>query len=133
MALETGSLRNKYQQLIDAANSKGVSNLEVRQDENVLYIDGTAPSSDVKNEIWDLYNQIDPDYRAGDLVLNINSYGGDDDSSMEEYTVESGDSLSKIGKKYGVSWKEIYDNNKDQIDNPDLIQPGWKLKIPKNS
>jgi len=130
MALETGSLRNKYQQLIDAANSKGITNLEVRQEESVLYIDGTAPSNEVKRELWDLYNQIDPDYRAGDLVLNINSFGGDE-TAAEEYTVEAGDNLSKIGQKYGVSWKEIFENNKDQIKNPDLIQPGWKLKIPK--
>jgi nucleoid-associated protein YgaU len=45
--------------------------------------------------------------------------------------VVSGDSLSKIGQKYGVSWKQIYEANRDQIKNPDLIQPGWRLKIPK--
>jgi nucleoid-associated protein YgaU len=50
---------------------------------------------------------------------------------MEEYVVVSGDSLSKIGQKYGVSWKQIYEANRDQIKNPDLIQPGWRLKIPK--
>jgi nucleoid-associated protein YgaU len=44
--------------------------------------------------------------------------------------VKSGDNLSKIGAKYGVTWKEIYEANKDIIKNPDLIQPGWKLKIP---
>jgi nucleoid-associated protein YgaU len=29
-----------------------------------------------------------------------------------------------------VKWQEIYEVNKDQIKNPDLIHPGWKLKIP---
>ena len=48
MAQETGSLRAKYQSLIDAASRSGVSNLQVRQQENVLYIDGNAPSEDVK-------------------------------------------------------------------------------------
>jgi nucleoid-associated protein YgaU len=47
-----------------------------------------------------------------------------------EYTVEKGDSLSKIGKAYGVSWQDIYEANKDIIKNPDLIEVGWKLKIP---
>jgi nucleoid-associated protein YgaU len=41
-----------------------------------------------------------------------------------------GDSLSKIGEKYGVAWKDIFEANKDQVKDPDLIQPGWKLKIP---
>jgi nucleoid-associated protein YgaU len=49
------------------------------------------------------------------------------------YTVVAGDSLSKIAKKiYGSAnrWKEIWEANKDQIKNPDLIHPGQILKIP---
>lgn len=131
MATQATSLRGKYQQLIDAASLKGVNNLQVRQEGAVLYIDGTAPSSNVKDELWDLYNRIDPDFRAGDLVLNINSLDGGMASQEEEYTVAAGDNLTKIGKKYGLGWKEIYEANTDLIKNPDLIQPGWKLKIPK--
>lgn len=134
MAQDTGSLRSKYEKLINAATNYGISNLQVRQQDNVLYIDGTASSEDVKNKLWDIYNQIDPDYRSGDLVLNINAIGtssNDANSNYEEYTVAKGDSLSKIGEKYGVAWKEIFEANKDQIQDPDLIHPGWKLKIPK--
>ena len=134
MAQETGSLRNKYEKLINAATNYGVSNLQVRQQDNVLYIDGTASSEDVKSKLWDIYNQIDPDYRSGDLVLNINATGTsshDASGSYEEYTVVKGDSLSKIGQKYGVAWKDIYELNKDQVKDPDLIHPGWKLKIPR--
>jgi len=131
MAEQTSSLRGKYQQLIDAATQGGVSDLQVRQQDNVLYIDGNAPSEDVKKQLWDIYNQIDPDYRAGDLVMNINAIGTSSNAAAaEEYTVVKGDSLSKIGEKYGIPWKQIYEANKDQIKNPDLIQPGWKLKIP---
>lgn len=124
------ALQAKYQPLIDAAQTSGVTNLQVRQQGNVLYIDGQVPSEEVKKQLWDKYNQLDPDYRSGDLVLNLNIIGGGS-PQMEEYEVVSGDSLSKIGKRYGVSWKEIYEANRDQIKNPDLIQPGWKLKIPK--
>ena len=134
MAQETGSLRTKYQPLIDAANNGGVSNLQVRQEGNVLYIDGNAPSEEVKKQLWDIYNKIDPDYRSSDLVMNINAIGGADSETktvFDEYTVVKGDSLSKIGEKYGLPWKKIFEANKDQIKNPDLIQPGWKLKIPK--
>jgi nucleoid-associated protein YgaU len=132
MAIQSASLRGKYQKLIDSASLKGVSNLQVRQEGNVLYIDGTAPSNTVKQELWDIYNTIDPDYRSGDLIMNINSFGGDG-TAQEEYTVEKGDNLSKIGKKYGLNWQDIYDANKDLIADPDLIQPGWKLKIPKKN
>ena len=124
------ALRAKYQQLIDAATNSGVTNLQVREQGNVLYIDGNAPSEEVKKSLWDLYNKIDPDYRAGDLVLNVNVFGSENKNATQEYVVVKGDSLSKIGQKYGVKWKEIYELNKDIIKDPDLIQPGWKLKIP---
>jgi nucleoid-associated protein YgaU len=125
------ALRAKYQQLIDAATKSGVTNLQVREQENVLYMDGNAPSEEVKKSLWDLYNKIDPDYRAGDLVLNLNVFGSRTTPAQQEYVVVKGDNLTKIGKKYGVSWKEIYAVNKDIIKDPDLIQPGWKLKIPQ--
>jgi nucleoid-associated protein YgaU len=127
------ALRAKYQQLIDTATNSGVTNLQVREQNNVLYIDGDAPSETVKQQLWDLYNRIDPDYRAGDLVLNINALGtsaNEAKGAYQEYEVVSGDSLSKIGQKYGVPWKEIYEANRDLIKDPDLIHPGWKLKIP---
>lgn len=128
------ALRAKYQQLIDTATQSGVTNLQVREQNNVLYIDGVAPSEAVKQQLWDLYNRIDPDYRAGDLVLNISALGTsahEAKGAYQEYEVVKGDSLSKIGQKYGVPWREIYEANRDQIKDPDLIQPGWKLKIPQ--
>lgn len=130
MSQEAGTLRNKYQRLIDTATESGVQNLQVRQQDNVLYIDGTAPSEEIKQKIWDVYNEIDPDYRGGDLVLNITATGAAA-AGADEYTVVKGDNLSKIGERHGVSWKEIFEANKDVIKDPDLIQPGWKLKIPK--
>ncbi len=65
-------LQDKYKQLIDAATSGGVSNLQVREQDNVLYIDGDAPDGATKDKLWDVYNQIDPDFRAGDVVMNVN-------------------------------------------------------------
>ncbi len=123
------ALQNKYQSLINTAKTAGTTNLEVREQDNVLYIDGQVPSESVKKQLWDEYNRLDPDYRSGDLVLNLNIAAGG--AQEEEYEVVSGDSLSKIGQRYGVGWKEIYEANRDQIKDPDLIQPGWKLKIPK--
>lgn len=46
------------------------------------------------------------------------------------YIVKKGDNLSKIAKKYHTTWKKIYEKNKELIgDNPNLIYPGWELKI----
>src|SRR4051812_11363723 len=66
------ALQDKYKELIDSAKSSGVTNLQVREQNNVLYIDGDAPGGEVKDNLWNIYNKIDPDFRAGDLILNVN-------------------------------------------------------------
>lgn len=66
------ALQDKYKQLIDTATSAGVSNLQVREQEGVLYIDGEAPSGTVKDELWNVYGAIDPNFLTGDVVMNVN-------------------------------------------------------------
>ena len=49
------------------------------------------------------------------------------------YTVQSGDTLSAIAQRhYGKAsrWQEIFEANRDQIDDPDLIRPGQVLRLP---
>jgi nucleoid-associated protein YgaU len=125
------ALQDKYRELITTAQSAGVSNLQVREQDNVLYIDGVAPSEEIKQRLWDIYGKIDPDYRSADLVMNVKVVQGN--GGTKEYVVVSGDNLSKIGKKFNVKWKDIYEANKDKIKNPDHIEPGWKLKIPESN
>lgn len=121
------ALQDKYATLIQQATGAGVTGLQVVEQNNVLYVTGTAPSSAVKDQIWGTYEKLDPEMRSGDMVLNISVAEG----AEQEYEVKSGDSLSKIAKNYpGLTWQKIYEANKDQIKNPDIIQPGWKLKIP---
>ncbi len=52
------------------------------------------------------------------------------------YTVQSGDSLSRIAQRAlgdGNRWRELFDLNRDQISNPDVIHPGQVLKLPGGS
>jgi nucleoid-associated protein YgaU len=66
----------------------------------------------------------------------------DETDSMAEaaetptYTVQSGDTLWKIAQEAygnGAEYMKIFEANRDQLDNPDLIRPGQVLKIPPNS
>ncbi len=61
----------KYKALTDAASAAGVTDLQVREQDGVLYIDGTAPSGAVKDQLWQKYGQIDPNFTGGDLIMNI--------------------------------------------------------------
>ncbi|WP_313348853.1 LysM peptidoglycan-binding domain-containing protein [Stenotrophomonas sp.] len=49
------------------------------------------------------------------------------------YTVKSGDSLSKIAKNElgdANAWTQIFEANRDVLDDPDKIFPGQTLKLP---
>lgn len=127
-------LMEKYQSLIDMANQLGVSGLQVVESDGILKVDGVAGSAEAKQQLWDEYGRIDPDYRSGDVAMNITAPEGDGSSSSgsgSTYTVQAGDSLSKIGSKHGVSWQKIFDANRDKLDDPDEIQPGQELTIPQ--
>lgn len=65
------AVAEKYQALTNAATSAGVSDLQVREQDGVLYIDGTAPSGAVKDQLWQTYGQLDPNFSGGDLIMNI--------------------------------------------------------------
>ncbi len=129
------ALMEKYQTLIDLANRLGISGLNTVESDGVLNIEGVAASADAKQQLWDEYGRIDPDYRSGEVVLNVSSPEGSASSSSggsgQTYTVTSGDTLGKIGSKYGVSWQKIFDANRDKLENPDKIFPGQELTIPK--
>lgn len=119
------SLTEKYAKLLDYARKSGAKLTKVEEQNGVLHIEGSAGAL-VKDKMWDLYNEIDPDMRSGDVVMAIETEG-----SEEIYEVKAGDSLSKIATKYpGMTWKKIYEANKDKLKDPNIIHPGLKLIIP---
>jgi nucleoid-associated protein YgaU len=123
------ALQDKYAKLIQYAQASSVEGLSATEQNNVLYVSGKATGA-VKDKLWDIYNEIDPDMRSADLVLNIEVIPGTE--SDDVYEVKAGDSLSKIAARYpGVTWNQIFEANKDQIKDPNLIHPGQKLRIPK--
>lgn len=66
------ALQDKYKELIDYARTSGISDLQVREQDNVLYVDGAAPSGEVKDKLWDIYSKLDPDFRSADVVMDVN-------------------------------------------------------------
>jgi len=66
------ALQDKYAELIQAAQSAGANNLQVREQDNILYIDGEVSSGQTKDNLWAIYDRIDPNFKSGDLVMNVN-------------------------------------------------------------
>ncbi len=87
--------------------------------------------SDVQSTVQST-EQVKPDF--SDVQSKVTSTEAIAGSAAGEqtYTVEKGDNLSKIAKHfYGrQDWKRIFDANRDQLSDPDRIQPGQVLKIP---
>lgn len=122
------SVQDKYVSLLELANQNGTT-YTLSEADGVLNIDGTAPSAEAKQQLWDEYERLDPDFKSNDLILNI-GLGDAAGGGATTYTVESGDNLTKIGNKYGIAWKSIWDANRDILNHPDKIYPGQELKIP---
>ena len=53
-------------------------------------------------------------------------------TSYMTYTVQTGDTLWKIARKYNCSITEIMAANSARIKNPNRIHAGWQLKIPQS-
>ena len=66
------ALQDKYKELTDAAKASGISDLQVREQDGVLYVDGTAPSGAVKDQLWNIFDKLDPNFTSGDLIMNVN-------------------------------------------------------------
>jgi nucleoid-associated protein YgaU len=123
------SAQEKYQSILDLANQNGTTYELAQGTDGALIVTGTAPSAEAKQQLWDEYERIDPEFRGGDLILNI-GLGDAAGGGGHTYTVKPGDNLTKIGKQYGIAWKSIWDANRDILDDPDKIYPGQELKIP---
>ena len=106
-----------------------VQNMNVSEEAGKLKLAGTTSTAYEKNQIWDKIKEVGGEAQSevsADLkVLNTDFY--------HIHTVESGENLSKISKHYfkdANKYMNIFNANKDQLTNPDVIKVGQKLKIP---
>lgn len=129
------SLKAKYASALKLITETGthLSNLHVQ--DNKLTLKGSAPSDQAKGEIWTAIKAVDPTY--SDLQADITV-----DPSLpsppraQSYTVVAGDTLSKIAKHfYGNAndYMKIFEANKDQLKDPNMIKVGQVLKIPAHA
>jgi nucleoid-associated protein YgaU len=136
-------LKQKYQPAINLMQQLQIRLSHINMQGDKLYIQGEAPSQDAKNKVWDQVKLIDSSY--SDLVcdLTVNESqpqtmsagasisGG---QGTRRYTVQSGDSLSKISKQfYGNAndYMKIFEANRNLLKDPNKIQPGQELVIPE--
>jgi nucleoid-associated protein YgaU len=141
MADRFEQLKLKYQSVLNFIQSQGVQLQNVNMEGDKLLIRASAPSADLKNRVWDQIKLVDPS--ASDLIADIQappaaaaaaaSAGGASSEAARTYTVQAGDSLSKISKQfYGDANKymKIFEANKDKLTDPNKVNVGTELLIP---
>lgn len=121
-------LKEKYQPVLDLAAKLGVKLVTVAEEGGKLKVKGSSPYQLEKNLVWDKIKTMS----GWDKELAV-------DISVEKtdilgvYTVQSGDTLSKIAKQFlggADKYMAIFKVNQDVLKNPDLIKVGQQLKIP---
>ena len=124
-------LRDKYAYAISTA--KGKFDGSAQEQNGKLHFVGSVKTEEDKNAIWSAIKTI-PDWK-NEVVADIKVTGGATatGTSGKTYTVKPGDTLSKISKDHlgdANAYMKIYEANRDQLSNPDLIKPGQVLKLP---
>ena len=116
-------LKSKYSAVLEKGHDVGLNVQNVNEEDGKILIRGTVPSEYAKDQLWNVIKGIDAS--ASDATIDINVQSG------STYTVVSGDTLSKIAKRfYGDAnhYKAIAQAS--GISNPDHIEVGQEVTLP---
>ena len=69
------SLQDKYAGVVSAAQGAGLSELNIQEQDGILYITGGASSSAAKDAIWNALGAVDPNYTATDINIDVQVSG----------------------------------------------------------
>jgi nucleoid-associated protein YgaU len=137
------ALRDTYNYAIQTAKSFQMQGGAEERD-GKLYFKGTVNTQEEANKIWDAIKTI-PTW-SRDVVADIQATGaatggttagtGGTAAAATTYTVQAGDTLSKIARDHlgsASAYMDIFNANRDQLSDPDKIRPGQVLKIPQTA
>ena len=122
-------LTEKYKSLIGYGKTLGMEDVSAREEGGKLHIKGITPYQLDKNLFWDkikTFANWKEEIAADIKVTNTDIFG--------VYTVQPGDTLSKISKwalDDPKKYMEIFNLNTDLLKDPNNISVGQKLKLPK--
>jgi len=145
------TLKTKYQPALEKIKGLHVQLQNLHLQDDKLFLKATAKTKGDSNLVWDEIKRVDANY-TNDLLAQI-SYQSEGPPPAQQaparpaevaspettpvaktYTVQKGDTLSKIAKAfYGEAreYTRIFEANRDQLADPDLIRPGQVLRIPE--
>jgi nucleoid-associated protein YgaU len=123
------ALMDKYKDLFQLANTIGMKNPDVKEENGKLLVRGKTEYQLDANRLWD----------------NIKTHGGWEQEIVADiqadrkdvygvHTVAAGDTLSKLAKHYlgdASRYMELFNANKGTLTDPNMIKVGQQLMIPQ--
>jgi LysM repeat protein len=134
-------LKEKYASVLELIQKSNVRLDHLHVQDDKLFMQGAAPNDAIKNKVWDQIKVVDASYSDLTCDLSIDSSlpapaeetEAPAAAAAQTYTVQPGDSLSKIARHFygnANAYMRIFEANKDQLDDPNNIQVGMELNIP---
>ena len=142
---KSGNEAEQIKKEVERALGSNVSNLGVRFDNGRVTLQGTAKSQAAKEKAALIAGNVKGVSNVNDDGLRVDGAqtagttggfsGGSTATASRStyYTIQSGDTLSKIAKeKYGDpnAYDKIFEANREVIGDPDKIYPGQQIRIP---
>jgi hypothetical protein len=133
-------LKAKYQSVMNLMQQQGVRLDNVNMAGDKLYVKGEAPSDAIKNEVWNQVKLVDPNF--SDLTLDLSApppvqatavaaAAGGGTAGGKSYTVQAGDSLSKISQHfYGSAVHEDFQRQQERPERSGQDQAGYEPRHP---
>ena len=110
-------------------DNPGVSDLNVDYSDGKVSLSGSAESAEAMEKAVLIAGNT-----QGVSDVDVGSLDAPQpEANIEYYTIQSGDTLSKIAKQYlgdAMAYTKIFEANREVIKDPDLIYPGQKIRIP---
>ncbi len=136
-----GKAGNEAQEIkkeVERALGDNISNLGVRFDNGRVTLQGSAKSQAAKEKATLIAGNVRGVSHVDDDGITVAGAPAATTSAAPAaasryYTIESGDTLSKIAKEYygdANAYNKIFEANREVIGDPDKIYPGQRIRIP---
>lgn len=124
-----------------------VQGLNVRFDDGTVHLSGMVDYHSTKQKAVLLAGNVNGVEKVDDSGLTVKplevhrqeatehaaKQGQEQDGEYTFYTIQQGDTLSAISKRYygdANKWRELHQANQGVIDDPDKIYPGQTIRVP---
>lgn len=126
----------ELENLVNVTWGLGIENLNVEVEDDMAIVYGSTSSRSNKEKAVLVCGNVEGIATVDDrieLARSVETAATDDTPESTFYTVQTGDTLSKISKEVygnGGRYNEIFEANRPMLSHPDKIYVGQVLRIP---